>query len=125
MVAIVWMLIGLQLDHAGAARTARIGGPLLLGWAILEFNAMAAPIGAAVALLLVIGFLIVGIALEDGLLISLGALAGMVTGLRTVWSLFTGEVAVTITIAVAGVVMLAVAMHIARGRSDDDGVRPQ
>lgn len=117
-VAITWILGGLRLQRPAAARVARIGGPMLLGWAVLEFNAMAAPIGAAIALLIVVGFLIVGIALEDGLLITLGGLAGLVTGLRTIWSLFTGETAVTLTIAVAGATMLVVAMRLARRDAD-------
>lgn len=118
VVAIAWILVGLRLQRPAAARAARIGGPMLLGWAVLEFNAMAEPIGAAIALLIVIGFLIVGIALEDGLLIALGTLAGLITGLRTIWSLFTGETAVTLTIAVAGTAMLVVALRLARRDAD-------
>ena len=114
LVAVTWILVGLRLQRPAAARTARIGGPMLLGWAVLEFNAMAAPIGAAIALLIVIGFLIVGLALQDGMLVTLGVLAGVVTGLRTIWSLFTGETAVTLTIAVAGTTMLVAAIRLAR-----------
>ncbi len=124
-IAVAWLLLGLRLRSVPAARVARVGGSILLGWAVLEFNAMVNPIGAAIALLLVIGFLIVGIALEDGLLISLGALAGLVTGLRTIWSLFTGQVAVTLTVAVAGVLMLAVAIQVARRRGTDGLDEPQ
>lgn len=125
IVAIAGILVGLRLESVAPARTARVGGAILLGWSVLEFNAMTNPIGSAIALLIVIAFLIVGIALEDGLLISLGALAGLVTGLRTIWSLFTGQVAVTLTIAIAGAVMLGVAVQVARRRGSDDAAEPQ
>lgn len=118
LVGIGWVAVGLHLREAAPARTARIGGSLLLAVAACEFNAMASPVGASIALLVVIAFLVVGIAIRDGLLIAFGSMAALVTGLRTVWSLFSGETAVTVTVSIAGVVLLLAALRLGRARDD-------
>lgn len=118
-VAVAWSVVAFRLDTV-AGRVGRVGGALLLAWSALELNAMASPIGASLALLVVLGFLLVGIAVEDALLIGFGAMAGLVTGLRTTWSLFTGEVAVTVTVATAGVLLVLVALRLGRARDDHD-----
>lgn len=121
LVAVAWIAVALRLDAVVAGRVGRIGGALLLAWSALELNTMASPIGASLALLVVLGFLVVGIALEDVLLIGFGSMAGLVTGLRTIWSLFTGETAVTVTVATAGVLLVLVALRLGRARDDHDG----
>ncbi len=121
LVAVAWVAVGLRLDHPVASRTGRIGGALLLAWSALELNAVASPVGTSLALLVVLGFLVVGVALEDGLLIGFGAMAGLVTGLRTIWSLFNGETAVTLTVAVAGVALVLAALRLGRARDNEAG----
>lgn len=118
LVAVAWLGTSLRLSDPGPARTGRIGGSLLLAIAACEFNAMASRIGATLALLVVIAFLPVGVALRDGLLIGFGAMAGLVTGLRTTWSLFSGETAVTVTVAGAGILLLLAALRLGRVRDD-------
>ncbi len=125
LVAVAWIAVGLRLPDVTASRVARVGGALLLAWSALEFNAMASPIGASLALVLVLGFLVVGMALEDALLIAFGAMAGLVTGLRTTWSLFSGETAVTLTVAITGVVLVLTAMRLGRARDDESGAPEQ
>lgn len=53
-----------------------------------------------------------------------GAIGVLVAGIRVVWGLFSGQVAVTVTALAVGVAMLAWAAHAVRRRPDDE-VRPQ
>ncbi|MBY5162556.1 hypothetical protein [Salsipaludibacter albus] len=123
VVGVAWLAVGLQLPAPAAARTGRIGGSLVLAVAACELNAMSSPIGSSLALLVVVGFLLVGLALRDGLLIGFGSMAALVTGLRTTWSLFSGETAVTVTVATAGVVALLAALRLGRARDEHDDAR--
>lgn len=102
------------------AHLARLGGSGLLGYAAMEFNVLAAPLGAVVALLLVLGYLVAGIVLDDVLLIVVGTIGALASGVKVIWALFSGEVAVTLTVFTVGLVMLGWATHAAQRRDGED-----
>ncbi len=117
-IGVAWLVLAHHLADR-ASVTARVSGSLLVAYAALSFNVLTLPVGAALALLIVIAYLIAGIALEDALLLFIGSTGALVTGTRVIWSLFTGEVAVTITVFTAGVLMLGWAYRAASQRRAD------
>jgi len=118
VIAVAWIAAGRMLPGS-AAHVARVGGSALLGYAALEFNVLASPIGAAIALIIVLGYLIAGIVLDDVFLVVVGTAGALATGVKVIWSLFTGEVAVTLTIFAVGLVMLGWAYRAAQARGED------
>jgi hypothetical protein len=116
--AVAWIAAG-RILPGHAAHVARVGGSALLGYAALEFNVLASPIGAAIALIIVLGYLIAGVVLDDVFLVVVGTTGALATGVKVIWSLFTGEVAVTLTIFAVGLVMLGWAYRAAQGRDDN------
>jgi hypothetical protein len=117
-IAVAWIAAG-RILPGHAAHVARVGGSALLGYAALEFNVLASPIGAAIALIIVLGYLIAGVVLDDVFLVVVGTTGALATGVKVIWSLFTGEVAVTLTIFAVGLVMLGWAYRAAQGRDDN------
>lgn len=115
VIAVAWMVLGRSLPSR-AAHVARIGGSALVGYAALEFNVLADPMGPVVALLIVLGYLVAGIVLDDVFLMVVGTIGALASGVKVIWSLFSGEVAVTLTVFAAGLAMLAWAYRAAQRR---------
>lgn len=118
-IAIAWLAASRVLDGR-AAHLARVGGSALVGYAAMEFNVLVDPMGAVGALLIVLGYLVAGLVLDDGFLVVLGAVGAVASGVKVIWALFSGEVAVTLTIFGVGLTMLAWAWRAAQGRDPDD-----
>lgn len=114
-IAVAWLMAG-RLLSGRPAHLARIGGSALVGYAAMEFNVLASPMGAVMALLIVLGYLVAGIVLDDVFLIVLGTIGALASGVKVIWALFSGEVAVTLTVFTVGLAMLAWAHHAAQGR---------
>lgn len=123
VVAVAWMALGRVLPGR-AAHVARVGGSALVGYAAMEFHVLASPIGATAALLIVLGYLIAGIALDDVFLIVVGSAGALVTGVKVIWALFSGEIAVTLTIFAVGLAMLAWAYRAAQQRGTPSTADP-
>lgn len=117
VIGVAWLAVARAMT-GGPAHLARVGGSTLVAYAAMEFNVLELPLGAAIALLIVLGYLIAGIVLDDVFLVIVGTVGALATGVKVIWALFTGEVAVTLTIFVVGLAMLAWAQHAARGRED-------
>ncbi|MDX1511693.1 MAG: hypothetical protein R3249_10115 [Nitriliruptorales bacterium] len=115
VIGISWLMVSSLLPKA-AGTVARISASVLIAYAALALNVLVNPVGAALALVIVASYLIVGIAMEDGLLTVIGSVGALVSGVKVIWSLFTGEVAVTITVFSAGVLMLGWAYQALRSR---------
>ena len=115
-IAVAWLGLGRVLTGR-PAHVARIGGSALVGYAAMEFNVLELPLGAVLALLVVLGYLIAGIVLDDVFLVVVGTVGALATGVKVIWSLFSGEVAVTLTVFAVGLAMLAWAYRQA-GRRD-------
>lgn len=118
-VAIGWILLGRALPGR-AAHVARVGGSALVGYAAMEFNVLASPMGAVAALLVVLGYLVAGIVLDDVFLVVVGTVGALISGVKVIWSLFSGEVAVTLTVFGVGMAMLAWAYRAAQHRDPED-----
>lgn len=117
-IAIIWLMAGRALPGR-PAHLARMGGSALIGYAAMEFNVLASPMGAVVALLVVLGYLVAGIVLDDVFLIVVGTIGALASGVKVIWALFSGEVAVTLTVFTVGLVMLGWAYHAAQGRDHE------
>jgi hypothetical protein len=117
VIGIAWLALGGTLTGRGAT-TARVGGTLVLAYAAMELNVLTNPLGAVAALLIVLGYLIAGLANDDGFLVGAGTIGALVCGIRVIWALFTGEVAVTLTVFTVGLLMLGWAYRAARRRPD-------
>lgn len=115
-IAVAWLGLGRVLTGR-PAHIARVGGSALIGYAAMELNVLELPLGAALALLVVLGYLIAGIVLDDVFLVVVGTVGALATGVKVIWSLFSGEVAVTLTVFTVGLAMLAWAYRQA-GRRD-------
>lgn len=118
LVAIAWLALARMLPGR-AAHAARVGGSALIGYAAMEFNVLASPMGAVVALLVVLGYLVAGLVLDDVFLVVVGTVGALASGVKVIWSLFSGEVAVTLTVFTVGLAMLGWAYRAAQQRDDD------
>lgn len=114
-IAVAWLMAGRMLSGR-PAHLARFGGSALIGYAAMEFNVLATPMGAVVALLIVLGYLMAGIVLDDVFLIVVGTIGALASGVKVIWALFSGEVAVTLTVFAVGLAMLGWAYRAAQGR---------
>lgn len=101
-----------------ARRTATASASALLAVAALHLNVLPDPAGAAVALLIVLGMTVAGVASDRPGLLVAGTVGSLVAGVRVLLALFSGAVATTIVVLAAGVVMLAWAVD--RLRADDE-----
>lgn len=115
LIGVAWILVGRALPGR-AAHVARVGGTALVGYAAMEFNVLASPMGAVAALLVVLGYLVAGLVLDDVFLVVVGTVGALLTGVKVIWSLFSGEVAVTLTVFGVGLAMLAWAYRAAQQR---------
>ena len=118
-IAVAWLVLGRTLSGR-AAHLARLGGSALVGYAAMEFNVLASPMGAVVALVVVLGYLVAGLVLDDVVLIIVGAIGALTSGVKVLWSLFSGEVAVTLTVFGVGLALLAWAWRAAQARDHDE-----
>ena len=116
-----WLAVAHRLSGR-ARRTGEIGGSLLLSLAALQLNVLTNPVGAALALVIVLGALVYGLAAERGLFVVLGSVGGLVAGIRVLIALFSGQVAATITIFLAGLLMVAWAFRALSGRDEPSTV---
>lgn len=117
LIGVAWLALGGTLTGRGAT-TARVGGTLVLAYAAMELNVLENPLGAVAALLIVLGYLIAGLVRDDGFLVGAGTIGALVSGIRVIWALFTGEVAVTLTVFTVGLLMLGWAYRAAQRRPD-------
>lgn len=114
-------LLALSTRLTGAARHAAtcLASGTLFGAAVM-LNVATDPLGAFAALCIVVGYLLYGMVTERPGITTVGAIGVLVAGIRVVWGLFSGQVAVTAAALAVGVAMLAWAVRAARSRPDSD-----
>lgn len=122
-IGVAWLVAARDLATR-PAHLARVGGTVVVGYAALELNVLANPMGAALALLVVLGYLVAGLLTDDLFLVVAGTVGALATGVKVIWSLFSGEVAVTLTVFSAGLAMLGWAYRAARRRDPEEPVTP-
>lgn len=117
VVGVVLLFVATRLA-ARARHTAVVVATVALFAAAAMLNIATDPLGAFAALCIVVGYLLYGIVADRPGISTTGAIGVLVAGIRVVWGLFSGQVAVTVTALAVGVAMLAWAVHAVRGRSD-------
>jgi len=118
-IGLAWLVYGLRLRGA-AARLAEIGGTLLLGHAALQLLVLDEPLGAFVALLVVLAHLVHGLVTDRAGRVVGGAVLVLATGGRVLWALFSGEVAVTVAALVVGLGLLTWAVRARQAAPDNE-----
>jgi hypothetical protein len=118
VIGLAWLLLGLRASGR-AGRVAEVGATLLLGYAALELLVVPAPLGAFVALLVVLALLVHGLVTEQPGRIVAGAVLVLVCGGRVVWALFSGQVAVTVAALAVGLALLGWAVRARQLATDD------
>lgn len=114
-IGVVWL--GLARVLEGRAGTqARVLGVGALALAALQLQ-LTGPVGAVVALAVVIGFLIYGLVDDEAGLLSAGVLGCVVAGVRVLAAVFTGEELATLLVLGGGLAMLAWAFSAMRRRA--------
>jgi hypothetical protein len=117
------LLLALAHRIEGATRHwATTFATLSLFGAALMLNIASNPVGAFVALAIVVGYLVYGLVSEQQGMVVVGAVGIVAAGVRVVWGLFSGQIAVTVTALAVGLAMLGWAVHAARSRQDDTDV---
>jgi hypothetical protein len=122
-----WIGLARVLDgRAGVA--AKVVGCLVLAHAALQLN-LVGPVGSVVALAVVLGFLLYGLAADEAGLLVAGVAGCVIAGVRVLAALFTGKALVTVLVFCGGLAMLGWAFAAMRrrqgswGRSHDAGPR--
>ncbi|QBI19169.1 hypothetical protein ER308_06195 [Egibacter rhizosphaerae] len=87
-----------------------------LAWGALLANGADNPVGSAIALAIVLGLLVGGIAREDALLVTLGSIGTTVAGLRVLAAIFAGVELVILLTGGLGLAMVAGALWALRRR---------
>lgn len=102
----------------GAARYVSVTlAAIALAWGALLANSADDPVGAAIALAIVLGLLIAGIARDDALLVTLGAIGTTVAGLRVLAAILTGAELVIVIVGGLGLAMIVGALWMLRRRA--------
>lgn len=115
----IWLALAHGLSGR-ARRTGEVGGSLLLAVAALQLNVLTNPVGAALALVIVLGVLVYGLATDNPLFVVLGSIGSLVAGIRVLVALFSGQVAATIAIFLAGLAMVSWAFRALQRRDRDE-----
>lgn len=119
LLGVAWLLWSTRTT--GPARhLASVGGTALVGYAALQLHVLPQPIGAFVALLVVLSYLVHGLVAERGGLVAVGAAGVLVAGGRVLWALFSGEVAVTVAAFTVGLALLTWAVRARSAAPTDD-----
>jgi hypothetical protein len=115
-----WLAWAVRTDGP-AARAAWIGSTTLLAYAALQLHVLPYAIGAFAALLLVLAYLVHGMVTERTGQVVTGTIGALIAAGRVLWSLFSGEVVVTIAAFGVGLALLTWAV---RARSAEDNAGP-
>jgi nitrogen fixation-related uncharacterized protein len=116
-------LVWARSSTGDAARTGWIGSTALLSYAALELHVLPWGIGAFVALLIVLGYLVHGLVRERAGAVVAGTIGALIAGGRVLWSLFSGEALVTVAAFSVGLALLTWAVRARQGedaRQSDD-----
>lgn len=121
-----WAVVGVALlalagRLAGRARhTATVVATGVLLGAALMLNVLSDPVGAFAALCILLGYLVFGYLTDQVGIQLVGAVGVLLAGIRVLWGLFSGQLAVTVAVLVVGLMLLAYALRAARDRSARD-----
>jgi hypothetical protein len=121
-VGIGWLIAGavtllLSGQHVGRAQhLVRVSATVMLILAAASLNLWPDAVGALLALLVAIGYLIYGLVAARTGVVIFGSVFILTVGLRVLAGLFSGGIAITIATLVAGVGMLAWAVRAAKMR---------
>ena len=115
-----WLAWSVRTDGR-AAQVGRVGATAILAYAALELHVLPWGIGALAALLLVLAYLVHGLVTEHTGQVVAGTIGALIAGGRVLWSLFSGEVAVTVAAFGVGLALLTWAV---RARTHEDGPGP-
>ncbi len=118
-------LAALRHVTGGARHVLRVLAILTIGFAALEVNVLASSVGAVAALGIVIGFLLYGLATDDGVLVVAASTGALAAGVRVLFAVFTGQVVATILVLAGGVALLGWALRAMRLREEEADRRPQ
>jgi uncharacterized membrane protein len=120
---VAWVIVGAALlalaTHlTGRARhTATVLATGTLFSAALMLNVLTDPVGAFAALCIVLGYLVYGYLTDQAGIQLVGAVGVLLAGIRVLWGLFSGQLAVTVAVLVVGLTLLAYALRAARDRA--------
>lgn len=105
----------------GPARHAmRVLAIATVAFAALEMNVLASPVGAVTALGIVIGFLLHGLATDDGVVLVAASTAALAAGVRVLLAVFSGEVVATMLLLLGGLALLGWAVRAMHERPGTD-----
>lgn len=119
-VGALWLGLA-RLLPSRAARTAQVLGTVVLGFAALELNVLTSPVGAVLALAVVLGYLLYGLVTDDAALTVTGVVGTLIAGIRVLVALFSGQMLVTVLVFTGGLGMLAWAFAQMRRRQQRTG----
>jgi hypothetical protein len=114
-----WLLWA-RSSTGDAARVGWIGSTALLSYAALELHVLPWGIGAFVALLIVLGYLVHGLVRERAGAVVAGTIGALIAGGRVLWSLFSGEALVTVAAFSVGLALLTWAVRARQGEDPQD-----
>ena len=120
---VAWSVVGvavlaLATRLTGRARhTATVLATGTLFSAALMLNVLTDPVGAFAALCIVLGYVVYGYLTDQVGIQLVGAVGVLLAGIRVLWGLFSGQLAVTVAVLVVGLTLLAYALRAARDRS--------
>jgi hypothetical protein len=124
---VAWAVIGVALLAVAVRlpdRTRRVTqttATLVLFAAALMLNVLTDPVGAFAALCIVLGYAVYGWLTDHPGMQVVGAIGVLIAGIRVLWGLFSGQLAITVTVLGVGLALLVWSVRAARGRADDDG----
>lgn len=100
-----------------ARRTATVLATGILLGAALMLNVLTNPVGAFAALCIVLAYVVYGHLTDRAGIKTAGAVGVLLAGIRVLWGLFSGQIAVTVAVLVVGLTLLAYALKAARDRA--------
>lgn len=111
-----WLLWACR-SQGRPARVGWIGSTAILAYAALQLHVLPWGIGAFAALLLVLAYLVHGLVTDRAGAVVTGSIGVLVAGGRVLWSLFSGEVVVTVAAFTVGLALLGWAVRTRSGTS--------
>lgn len=121
---VAWVVVGVALLALAtrltrhARRTTTVLATLVLFSAALMLNVLTDPVGAFVALCIVLGYFVYGRLSDQAGIQVVGAVGILLAGIRVLWGLFSGQLVVTVTVLVVGLALLAWSVRAASSPAD-------
>jgi hypothetical protein len=123
---VAWAVIGVALLALAVRlpdRTRRVTqttSTVVLFMAALMLNVLTDPVGAFAALCIVLGYAVYGWLADHAGMQVVGAIGVLIAGIRVLWGLFSGQLAITVAVLGVGLVLLVWSVRAARAREAAD-----